>query len=67
MTKFIEEHPFTFDLCFNELSTNMEVYLSCVRPLVDAAFDQYKVTCFAYGQTGSGKTFTMLGNTEQNI
>ena len=48
-----------------------------VRPLVEAAFDGFKVTCFAYGQTGnkrklqdftivffegSGKTFTMIGD-----
>lgn len=33
-----------------------------VRPLIDAAFDGAKVSCFAYGQTGSGKTYTMQGD-----
>jgi kinesin family protein 2/24 len=32
-----------------------------VQPLVTAAFEGSRVTCFAYGQTGSGKTFTMMG------
>ena len=39
----------------------VQLYLSCVRPLIEAAFSGAKVTCFAYGQTGSGKTFTMMG------
>lgn len=33
-----------------------------MKPLVEAAFERAKVTCFAYGQTGSGKTYTMMGN-----
>jgi kinesin family member 2/24 len=32
-----------------------------VEPLISAAFDRTKITCFAYGQTGSGKTYTMMG------
>jgi kinesin family protein 2/24 len=35
--------------------------LSAVQPLIAAAFEGGKVTCFAYGQTGSGKTHTMMG------
>jgi len=38
------------------------LYDHSVRPLVEAAFHTYKVTCFAYGQTGSGKTYTMMGD-----
>ena len=37
------------------------IYLETVRPMVDAAFNRAKITCFAYGQTGSGKTYTMMG------
>jgi hypothetical protein len=29
--------------------------MTCVRPLVDSAFNKAKVTCFAYGQTGKKK------------
>lgn len=36
--------------------------MSTVRPLIDAAYDGARVSCFAYGQTGSGKTYTMLGD-----
>ncbi len=38
-----------------------QIYVSTVRPLIDAAYDGARVSCFAYGQTGSGKTYTMLG------
>jgi kinesin family protein 2/24 len=61
LTKYTEEHEFQFDLAFGEEAQNQEIYTKCVYPLVEAAFNEYKTTCFAYGQTGSGKTFTMLG------
>lgn len=35
--------------------------MSCLQPLIAAAFEGAKITCFAYGQTGSGKTHTMMG------
>lgn len=64
MSKYIEEHPFVFDSVYSEDSTNEELYLECVRPMIDYVFkSKGKVTCFAYGQTGSGKTFTMMGPT----
>lgn len=62
MTKYIEEHNYNFDCVFDESSTNENIYLDLVRPMVAAAFEnKAKITCFAYGQTGSGKTFTMMG------
>lgn len=61
LTKYIEEHPFTFDLVYDETSLNETIYIETVRPMIEAAFNKAKVTCFAYGQTGSGKTFTMMG------
>ena len=61
LTKFIEEHTFKFDLAFNEQTTNEQIYIETVRPMIEAAFNKTKVTCFAYGQTGSGKTYTMMG------
>ncbi|KAH9557764.1 hypothetical protein CY35_07G101800 [Sphagnum magellanicum] len=36
-----------------------DVYLDCVKPLVDSCCAGYNATVLAYGQTGSGKTFTM--------
>ena len=60
LTKFIEEHTFKFDLAFNEQTTNEQIYIETVRPMIEAAFNKTKVTCFAYGQTGSGKTYYIL-------
>lgn len=62
LTKYIEEHTFTFDAVFSDNQDNYDVYNSIIAPLVSSAFNKSKVTCFAYGQTGSGKTFTMMGN-----
>ena len=67
LTKFIEEHLFSFDAVFSEKQSNEELYHSLVQPLVASAFDRTKITCFAYGQTGSGKTYTMMGNLEARI
>ena len=61
LTKYIDEHAFTFDNVFDEESTNEDIYITCVQPIIAAAFEGAKVSCFAYGQTGSGKTFTMMG------
>ncbi|KAJ3216537.1 Kinesin-like protein kif24 [Dinochytrium kinnereticum] len=60
LTKFVEQHEFTFDEVFDCDSTNDEVYRRTAWPLVEYIFTGGKATCFAYGQTGSGKTFTML-------
>ena len=63
LTRYIEEHHFTFDSAFDEAVSNQELYQATVVPLISAVFQGAKVTCFAYGQTGSGKTFTMMGET----
>ena len=67
MTKYIEEHSFSFDKVYGEDSTNEEIYMQTVRPMIQAVFQSNaKVTCFAYGQTGSGKTHTMMGPSTNN-
>jgi kinesin family protein 2/24 len=38
------------------------IYNEMLKPMIEAAFNKTKITCFAFGQTGSGKTYTMLGN-----
>ncbi|KAI8391175.1 P-loop containing nucleoside triphosphate hydrolase protein [Radiomyces spectabilis] len=60
LSRFTEQHSFTFDEAFDSYSTNSEIYQRTARPLVDYIFAGGKATCFAYGQTGSGKTYTML-------
>ena len=62
LTKYTEHHNFCFDGAYDEHSENIDIYNGAVKPLVYAAFNGSKVTCFAYGQTGSGKTYTMMGN-----
>ena len=52
-------HPFRFDYTFNNDSTQVEVYQTCVYPLINQFLDGYNTTVLAYGPTGSGKTYTM--------
>jgi hypothetical protein len=49
MTKYIEEHSFTFDNVFDSDKDNNAVYNECVLPLVSETFKGAKTTCFAYG------------------
>lgn len=49
LKKFIEEFNFNFDAAFDETSTNESIYLTLVKPLVHAAMNGTKITCFAYG------------------
>ena len=67
LTKFIEEHYFTFDNAYDSDADNQRIYEECVQPLVVEAFKGAKSTCFAYGQTGSGKTFTMMGTQDGSV
>ena len=62
LTKYIEEHRFTFDRAYGDESSNKQIYEEMLKSMIDAAFRKTKITCFAYGQTGSGKTYTMMGN-----
>lgn len=60
ITKYVEDHCFTFDNTFNENETSDDMYKYTLNPLIDLLFAGGVVTCFAYGQTGSGKTYTMV-------
>ncbi|RCH84469.1 Kinesin-like protein kif24, partial [Rhizopus stolonifer] len=60
LTKYIEQHTFTFDDVFDINDTNDYIYQRTAQPLVKYMFRGGKATCFAYGQTGSGKTYTMM-------
>ena len=62
LTKYIEEHRFTFDRAYSDESTNNQIYEEMLKSMINASFQKTKITCFAYGQTGSGKTYNMLGN-----
>lgn len=56
-----EDKQFTFDNCYDETSTQMQVYGDIGKSIVAQALDGFNGTVFAYGQTGSGKTFSMMG------
>ncbi len=52
---------------YHESHANEDLYHQSVRPLVEAAFNGARCTCFAYGQTGSGKTYTMMGPGQRSV
>ena len=54
-----DEKQFKFDVVFDEVTTQEQVYARTASELVARVFDGRNATIMAYGQTGSGKTFTM--------
>lgn len=60
ITKYIDNHLFTFDNTFNENETTRDLYDYSLKDLIPDLFVESYVTVFAYGQTGSGKTYTMV-------
>jgi kinesin family protein 2/24 len=67
ITKYVDEHLFTFDNTFNENETTEDVYQFALEPSLDMLFNKGMVTIFAYGQTSSGKTYTMQGIQENSV
>ncbi|KAG1954053.1 kinesin-like protein KIF18A [Pimephales promelas] len=55
---------FVFDSVFGEDSSQLEVFESTTKTIVDGVLNGYNCTVFAYGATGSGKTHTMLGTSD---
>ncbi|KAG0272530.1 hypothetical protein BGZ95_011709, partial [Linnemannia exigua] len=53
------QRHFTFDHIFGTDAAQEEIYLGCVKRMVDKFMEGYNVTIMAYGQTSSGKTYTM--------
>jgi hypothetical protein len=52
---------FDFDRVFSPETSQRQVYVEVVAPIVHRVLDGFKCTVFAYGQTGSGKTYSMEG------
>ncbi|KAK2464524.1 hypothetical protein APHAL10511_003503 [Amanita phalloides] len=52
---------FPFTSCYDQTSTQDEIFENDVRPLLDVVYSGVTVTIFAYGVTSSGKTHTMQG------
>ncbi|CAD8115230.1 unnamed protein product [Paramecium primaurelia] len=60
----LKQKIFNFDICFNQQSTQKDVYEE-IQQSLQAIFHGYNLCIFAYGQTGSGKTYTMFGTQQQ--
>ncbi|XP_036408428.1 kinesin-like protein KIF22 [Megalops cyprinoides] len=60
-----ETLQYQFDVFHGEQSTQQEVFLSSVKPILPHLLNGQNASVFAYGPTGAGKTHTMLGSPEQ--
>ncbi|XP_069547746.1 kinesin-like protein KIF22 isoform X1 [Brachyistius frenatus] len=60
-----ETVKYHFDVFHDEQTTQREVFLSSVKPVLPHVLNGQNASVFAYGPTGAGKTHTMLGGSEQ--
>ncbi|XP_061613281.1 kinesin-like protein KIF22 isoform X1 [Phyllopteryx taeniolatus] len=60
-----ETLKYHFDMFHGEQTTQQEVFLSSVKPILPYVTRGQNASVFAYGPTGAGKTHTMLGSSEQ--
>ncbi|KAF0025387.1 hypothetical protein F2P81_022268 [Scophthalmus maximus] len=60
-----ETVKYHFDVYHDEQTTQQEVFLSSVKPILPHILSGQNASVFAYGPTGAGKTHTMLGSSEQ--
>uniref|UniRef100_A0A3B4ANE9 Kinesin-like protein n=1 Tax=Periophthalmus magnuspinnatus TaxID=409849 RepID=A0A3B4ANE9_9GOBI len=60
-----ETVKYHFDVFHGEKTTQQEVFLSSVKPILPHILNGQNASVFAYGPTGAGKTHTMLGSSEQ--
>ncbi|KAM9837305.1 kinesin-like protein KIF22 isoform 1-T2 [Aulostomus maculatus] len=60
-----ETVKYHFDVFHDAQTTQQEVFLSSVKPVLPHILAGQNASVFAYGPTGAGKTHTMLGSSEQ--
>uniref|UniRef100_A0A3P9L2M0 Kinesin-like protein n=1 Tax=Oryzias latipes TaxID=8090 RepID=A0A3P9L2M0_ORYLA len=60
-----ETVKYHFDAFHGEKTTQQEVFLSSVKPVLSHVLNGQHASVFAYGPTGAGKTHTMLGSAEK--
>jgi len=58
-------HSITFDHVFPPSTDQVELYDTCVTPLIHSCLEGYNATVLAYGQTRSGKTHTVIGDLQE--
>uniref|UniRef100_A0A3P8WA82 Kinesin-like protein n=1 Tax=Cynoglossus semilaevis TaxID=244447 RepID=A0A3P8WA82_CYNSE len=59
------EKTYVFDVAFDYLANQEEVYRATTKGLIEGLISGYNATVFAYGPTGCGKTYTMLGTDKE--
>ncbi|KAM7370829.1 hypothetical protein PAMP_010345 [Pampus punctatissimus] len=60
-----ETVKYHFDVFHGEQTTQQEVFLSSVKPILPHILKGQNASVFAYGPTGAGKTHTMLGGSDE--
>ncbi|KAG7085767.1 hypothetical protein E1B28_003308 [Marasmius oreades] len=60
-----ELFKYPFSSCYDQTSTQEELFENDVSPLMNVVYEGVTVTIFAYGVTSSGKTHTMQGTKGQ--
>ncbi|XP_041943155.1 kinesin-like protein KIF22 [Alosa sapidissima] len=60
-----ETLQYEFDVFHGEQTTQKEVFVESVKPVLPHILSGQNASVFAYGPTGAGKTHTMLGSQDQ--
>ncbi|XP_031170984.1 kinesin-like protein KIF22 [Sander lucioperca] len=60
-----ETVKYHFDAFHGEQTTQQEVFVSSVKPILPHILTGQNASVFAYGPTGAGKTHTMMGSSDQ--
>ena len=56
-----DTYMYDFDKCYDDSTTQQELFQREIQPLVTNVFQGMNTTVFAYGATGTGKSHTMGG------
>ncbi|XP_077616507.1 kinesin-like protein KIF22 [Crocuta crocuta] len=60
-----ETLKYQFDAFYGERSSQQDIYVGSVQPILRHLLEGQNASVLAYGPTGAGKTHTMLGSPEQ--
>lgn len=60
-----ETVKYNFDVFHGEQTTQQDVFLSSVKPILPHILNGQNASVFAYGPTGAGKTHTMMGSSDE--
>ncbi|XP_043531080.1 kinesin-like protein KIF22 [Chiloscyllium plagiosum] len=60
-----ESMQYNFDAFYGDDTSQLEIYVNSVKPILSHVLNGQNASVFAYGPTGAGKTHTMLGSAKQ--